>query len=71
LSVNAASGGLDGEPALAKRREVLEDIDSRGIIATPANSSINELVTEAARQSIQRRGQHVAIDYSSVPAVRG
>ncbi|MCU0875966.1 MAG: hypothetical protein MUE50_26865 [Pirellulaceae bacterium] len=71
LRVNAASAGRDGEAALAKRREVLEDIDRRGIIATPANSSINELVTEAARQSIQQRGRRVAIDDSSLPAVRG
>jgi D-galacturonate reductase len=71
LRVNAASAGLDGEAALARRREVLEDIDRRGIIATPANSSINELVTEAARESIQQRGRHVAIDSSRLPAVGG
>ena len=33
-------------------RQVLEEIDRRGILATPANSSINELVVEAARLSI-------------------
>ncbi len=71
LRVNAASAGFGSEEALAKRREVLEDIDRRGIIATPANSSINELVTEAARQSIQQCGRHIAIDYSGVPAVGG
>ncbi len=71
LRVNAASADLAGEPALVRRREVLADIDRRGLIATPANSSINELVTEAARQSIQQRGRHVAIDYRDLSAFPG
>jgi hypothetical protein len=71
LRVNAAAAGLDGQDALAKRRDILEDIDRRGIIATPANSSINELVTEAARLSITQHGRQIAIDYAGVPAVRG
>jgi len=47
----------------------LADIDRRGILATPANSSINELVTEAARLSIANNGQHVGIEYGSAPHV--
>ena len=62
-SVNAASRGHTGHEALARRREVLTEIDRRGILATPANSSINELVTEAARLSIANAGQHVKIHY--------
>ena len=38
--------------------------------ATPANSYINELVTEAARLSIGQNGRHVAIDYGGTPTVR-
>jgi hypothetical protein len=71
LRVNAAAAGLDAPAALSKRRDVLQEIDCRGIIATPANSSINELVTEAARLSIAQHGRQIAIDYAGVPAVRG
>jgi predicted dehydrogenase len=70
MRVNAAGEGLSGEKALSGRREVLEEIDHRGILATPANSSINELVTEAARLSIAHGGKHVTIDYAPVPSVR-
>ena len=52
-----------GDEALAQRQQVLDEIDRRGILATPANSSINELVTEAARLSIQRDGAPAVIDY--------
>jgi hypothetical protein len=63
LRVNAA-----GE--LGPRREVLGEIDQRGIIATPANSSINELVVEAARMSIAQGGRHAEIVYEPQPSVR-
>jgi hypothetical protein len=49
---------------------VLAEIDGRGIIATPANSSINELVMEAARLSITAGGRRALIDYSGVPSAR-
>jgi predicted dehydrogenase len=39
--------------------QVLEEIDRAGIIATPANSSYNERVIEAARESIQSGGREV------------
>jgi predicted dehydrogenase len=68
--VNAAGEGATGEEALVRQREVLEEIDRRGILATPANSSVNELVTEAARLSIARGGRHVAIAYGAEPSVR-
>jgi hypothetical protein len=70
MRVNAAGEGLSGEKALGRRREVLEEIDHRGILATPANSSINELVTEAARLSIAHGGKHATIDYAPIPSVR-
>jgi len=62
VDVNAA------EPA--RRGDVLDAIDRRGIVATPANSSINELVVEAARQSILAGGRPFAIDYQPSPKVR-
>jgi predicted dehydrogenase len=70
IRVNAAAEGAAGQDALARRRQVLEEIDRRGILATPANSSINELVTEAARISIGHNGRHAAIEYAPTPLVR-
>jgi predicted dehydrogenase len=70
IRVNAAAEGAAGEEALARRRNVLQEIDRRGILATPANSSINELVTEAARLSIAHGGRHVAIHHAPVASVR-
>jgi predicted dehydrogenase len=59
-----------GPADLPRRQAVLEEIDHRGIIATPANSSINELVMEAARLSITAGGRRALIDYSGTPSVR-
>lgn len=64
IRVNAA-----GE-SLSARQAVLQQIDDRGILATPANSYINELVTEAARLSIARDGHPAVIDYDPTPTVR-
>lgn len=70
IRVNAAAEGLSGEKAASQRRQVLDEIDRRGILATPANSAINELVTEAARLSIAHGGRHVRIDHAPSPSVR-
>ncbi len=60
-----AAGDLEARRAAARR------IDEAGIIATPANSSINELVVEAARMSILGDGRAVSIVYDgAAPAVR-
>ena len=67
---NVAGQGLEGGEALAARQKCLAEIDRRGLLATPANSSINELVTEAARMSIARDGMPVAIHYGPSPLVR-
>lgn len=37
--------------ALKRRREIMGEIDRKGILFTPANSYVNELVVEAARLS--------------------
>lgn len=52
---------------LAQRQQRLQQIDDKGLIATPANSSVNELVTEAARLSIADGGRPVKIDYEANP----
>ena len=53
------AGAGDIEP----RRELLQRFDDEGIMATPANSSYNELVVEAARMSIVSGGREVQISY--------
>jgi len=55
--------------SLAARQKMLREIDAAGIIATPANSFINELVVEAARQSILADGALVKIHYGKNPHV--
>ena len=55
---------------LPRRREMLEQLDADGVMATPANSSYNELVIEAGRKSILAGGREVVIDYEPEPAVR-
>ncbi|MBN1291049.1 MAG: Gfo/Idh/MocA family oxidoreductase [Candidatus Latescibacteria bacterium] len=60
---------LTGNNALARRRELIKEVDERGLIATPANSYINELVTEAARASILNEGELVKIEYGAKPHI--
>ena len=60
---------LSDDKALQKRREIIEEVDKKGIIATPANSYINELVVEAARMSILGDGLPVKIIYGDKPHV--
>jgi len=50
---------------LAQRQSILRGIDAAGIIATPANSSFNERVIEAARESILNGGKIVNIQHES------
>jgi hypothetical protein len=70
MRVNAAAAGLAENDALAARQRALADIDACGILATPANSSVNELVTEAARLSIAADGRYAMIQYEPEPTVR-
>jgi predicted dehydrogenase len=60
---------LQSDQALARRREIIRDVDARGIIATPANSNVNELVMEAARLSILNDGDAARIVYGDKPHV--
>jgi len=57
------SDGADEHEALARRQKLIKQFDDKGIMATPANSSYNELVTEAARLSILNDGRRVEITY--------
>jgi D-galacturonate reductase len=67
--VEQAAAGLDEEQALAKRKQQLKCIDNEGIVATPANSSFNELVIEAGRLSILNQAREVIINYGDHPAI--
>ena len=64
-----ASQYPDEEVAMEVRQSFIEQVDGRGLIATPANSSINELVVEAARMSILADGMPVKIVYEGTPHV--
>ena len=55
---------------LKERQKFLKQLDEEGIMATPANSSYNELVIEAGRKSIQAGGREVLIDYDGEPRIR-
>jgi hypothetical protein len=68
--VRAAAEGLPADDGLAARRQILGEINQRGLLATAANSWMNELVTEAARLSIQSDGRPVTIEYEPAPGVR-
>jgi hypothetical protein len=68
--INQETEGLDEKEGLAKRREILVQLDEEGIMATPANSSFNELVMEAGRMSIMNSGRPVVILYGDEPCVK-
>ncbi len=53
---------IDG---LADRQKLIDRYDADGIMATPTNSSYNELVIEAGRMSILSSGREVTIDYDT------
>ena len=62
--------GMSESDALKRRQKIIKEVDKKGIIATPANSYINELVVEAARLSILNEGNFVKIEYGDKPHVR-
>jgi len=52
---------IEAAPA-AERRQLLDDLDGSGLIATPRNSRYNEAVIEAGRQSILDGGREVKFE---------
>ncbi len=67
--VNRAADGLEQDEALQARRDALRRINEQGILATPGNSYVNELVIEAARLSIAELGRPAVIRYGDSPSV--
>ncbi len=55
---------------LSQRQKLIKQFDDEGIMATPANSSYNELVVEAGRLSILNGGREVEITYGTKAGVR-
>jgi D-galacturonate reductase len=68
--IETEAAGLPEGEALRRRQQLIREADEQGLIATPANSSINELVVEAARQSILADGKAVKILYGEHPHVQ-
>jgi len=69
MHIERETENLGGKEALKARQKMLAEIDAEGIVATPANSSYNELVVEAARKSITSGGREVLINYDKKPGV--
>ena len=69
IRIEGQTASLPDSDALLRRRELIHEIDRQGLIATPANSFINELVVEAARMSILRDGEKVKIAYGDHPHI--
>ena len=67
--IENAVEGLDDDESLPRRQDMIREVDARRIIATPANSSTNELVVEAARLSILSDGLPARIVYEGTPHV--
>lgn len=70
LQIEMEVEGLSEEDSLKRRQEIIKDVDAKGLIATPANSYINELMVEAARMSILTDGRAVKINYGNNPTVK-
>jgi predicted dehydrogenase len=70
FQIEEAVQDMGASESLKKRRELITETDRKGIIATPANSFINELVVEAARISILKDGENVDIVYGDNPHVK-
>jgi hypothetical protein len=68
--IEAETRDLEADEVLERRQQLIAQVDAQGLIATPANSAFNELVTEAARLSILNDGVTVDIVYGDQPHVQ-
>ncbi|AQQ72378.1 putative oxidoreductase YdgJ [Limihaloglobus sulfuriphilus] len=55
---------------LDRRQQIINELDDDGVMATPKNSSYNELVMEAGRLSILNGGREVEIEYGENAGVK-
>jgi predicted dehydrogenase len=70
MSQLEARADQDPDNAHSVRLKAREAANRKGLMATPENSYINELVHEAARLSILNQGDMVLISYEPEPGVR-
>ena len=56
--------------SLPERQKLIKQFDDEGVMATPKNSSYNELVMEAGRLSILNGGREVEITYGKNAGVK-
>jgi len=70
IRIQNETEGLDSKNQIKKAQEIIKETDQKGLVATPANSSFNELVMEAGRLSILNGGKPVMIEYGENPKVR-
>lgn len=70
IRAESETASLADADSLAKRQAILKEYDAAGVMATPANSSYNELVIEAGRLSILNGGREAVIEYGKKPGVR-
>jgi D-galacturonate reductase len=70
VQIENSVSGMNDSDSLINRQKMIKDVDKKGIIATPANSFINELVVEAARLSILNDGDIANIEYGQNPHVK-
>jgi predicted dehydrogenase len=70
ISMAGIENSKDADNIESRQKEIRK-IDDKGIIATPANSYINELVVEATRESIENNGKFVKIIYGEHPHIEG
>ena len=70
VQIESEVANYNEEESLKQRQQIIKNVDKIGLIATPANSYINELVVEAARKSILADGQGVIIEYGDNPTVK-
>jgi D-galacturonate reductase len=60
---------VEAAQAIEHTPAMRDTIEEQGIVATASNSSYNELVTEAARLSLEHDGREVLIQYGTLPFV--
>jgi D-galacturonate reductase len=68
--VEFVATGPSDDNILEKFREMIDVIDKESVVATPANSSFNELVVEAGRLSILNQAREVEIKYGDKPRIQ-
>ncbi|MBP7671179.1 Gfo/Idh/MocA family oxidoreductase [Candidatus Gracilibacteria bacterium] len=68
--IKARAAAVSPDQQLALRQSLIRKIDSDGLIATPNNTAEHELVSEAARLSLEHEGAIVSIHYGDNPFVK-